>query len=165
VFIAIVCVLSVPPAGKKGHPGRVPRVLAAAPALCLFYSLVVFTFMYGNALAAQDEYIAYRSSNMAMTLSRLSDGKGPVLVKMDRTIIGYSPVVTNMAKDYQVINRLVPNFESARNFWASRKLANNYGMEIIVNNNLDDTGWPVLEDSYYWIIRGENSHFSITMKH
>jgi hypothetical protein len=84
---------------------------------------------------------------------------------MNKGILGYSPIVKNIETDYPIITQLVPSFSDVDWVWSTWKLRNYYGMPIIINNEMDDTGWPTVADTYFYTIKGEGNNYSIIMKH
>lgn len=136
--------------------------------LALSWVFFVFAFTYGNALSAQWDYAQLRMDAVAMDLSRLEEftTEEDKIVQI-RGSIGKAPILRNMPQDYQALNNLVPTF-----FDGSRELEKYafYGYKdlrhVIWDDSTDfgDVELPVLIDTMYHTIRGDDTHILVELK-
>lgn len=161
VFIAILgCVCA-----QDGDTIKLPSKLAG---LALSWAFVVFSLLYGNALYAQKTYTDFRIQMVIQDLNDLEafTGDTPVTVQISG-LIGQAPILQNMPRDGAILDRLVPETFGSAGDWA------NYGFYYYYN--LHNVQWdqeadltqmelPVLVDSMYHRIMGDNTHVLVVLK-
>jgi hypothetical protein len=143
----------------------------------LSWSFFVFTLTYGNALFEQKRYIDFRTEMLLKDLSDLFPDKlmNDVRVQIENSA-GLAPAITkNIAKQYPVIKRLVPQYLGGDGKWAYFDLFNYYYFwdeqsinikrekKIYTDFTLLDL--PTVRDSYYQTIKSDGKRILIVLKH
>jgi len=159
VFLSIVCVYVVSDYTKWA------KVIVLALNWCFF----IFAFSYGNALADQTRYAEFRIEILLHDLSTLYPNRNREELSFNfKNVIDYAPSIQNIAKNYPLIEKLVPrrlgdypwddyycleyfNFTSYSNTRSH------------FNDDFDDL--PVVLDSYYHTIKSDGSRVLILLKH
>jgi hypothetical protein len=154
VFIAIVgiCIVS-------GHNKNKVALLGV---LMLNWCFLVFAFSYGNALADQKRYTAFRVELLLHDLSSLFPGrdKSNMLVAIENTI-GFGPITENISEHYPVIKRLVP---TNTHYHVYIYLSEYFHWGRGSSDTAVPPDMPVLLDSYYHTIRSSGEHIRVTLK-
>jgi len=161
LFLAILCIYVVSNYRKT----------ALVVVLVLNWCFFVFAFSYGNALADQARYAEFRIGILLHDLSTLypnSDGEG--MTFQLKNSIDYAPSIKNIAKNYPIIERLVPKRLGADEYWDYQYFLNHYhfdSVKIGYNSSADfsSLNLPVVLDSYYHTIQSDGSHVLILLKH
>ena len=81
--------------------------------------------------------------------------------------IGKSPVIQNMPQDYQILNRLVPSTFGDGDVWSSAYFFSYFNMKnvtISTDDSLLNLNLPILKDTMYHEIKGDDTHIIITLK-
>ena len=140
------------------------KIISFALCWCFF----VFSFTYGNALSEQKDYTEYRMFLVASDLNRLEImNNGQIKQVKILGNIGKSPVIQNMPQDYQILNRLVPSTFGDGDVWSSAyffSYLNLKNVTISTDDNLLTLDLPVLKDTMYHEIKGDDPHIIITLK-
>ena len=161
VFLAIVCVYAV----SKGIKS------AAIVVLALNWCFFVFAFSYGNALADQARYAEFRITLFLNDISWLyPDPNSEDLSIQLENSIDFTPSVKNIAKQYPVIERLVPKRFGYlwddyyyRSWFGFACKSNFYSLEDYVD--FRTLNLPVVADTYYHTIQSDGKHILVTLKH
>ena len=166
VFLSILCIYIVYDYKK----------IAVIGALALNYCFFVFAFSYGNALADQERYAEFRIGLLWHDLSLLYPAQNDdamILIQLENSI-EFAPSIKNIAKHYPIIERMVP-----------KRLGDNWDMYFLTHynhsqntkmNNLSDffssdendfrtLNLPVILDSYYHTIKGDENRILVILKH
>ena len=159
VLIAILGVVAAE--GSKHIPLKVPAII-------LSWTFFVFSFTYGNALSLQKEFTEFR---IQMVIEDLNDmevftSDSPVTVQLSGSI-GKSPILSNMPQDYQMLNRLVPETFAGGDDLTQYRFYCYYDLQNAVTDDIIDLttfDLPVLKDSMYHTIRGEENLVLIELK-
>lgn len=136
--------------------------------LILSWSFFVFAFTYGNALKVQDEYTDFRVNLVINDLNSLEICTTNEIktVHISGTI-GQSPVLKNMPQDYEILNRLIPiQFREAW-YWGQYYFYNYFDLRNMLKNNsenVNEYNLPILKDTMYHTIRGNNKYILIELK-
>ena len=126
----------------------------------------VFGFTYGNALEAQSEYTNFRINLVIEDLNDLE------MAKSDKNkwiqisgSIGQAPILRNMPKDYNILNRLIPILFQGNWIWGEYYFYNYFNLRnVTLVRGTDMTNLPVLKDSMYHTIKGDDTHIFIILK-
>ncbi len=134
----------------------------------LCWCFFVFSFTYGNALSEQKDYTEYRMYLVANDLNNLKV-MNTSQIKQVKIIgnIGKSPVIQNMPQDYQILNRLVPSTFGDGDVWSSAYFFSYFNMKnvtISTDDSLLNLNLPILKDTMYHEIKGDDTHIIITLK-
>lgn len=81
--------------------------------------------------------------------------------------MGYSPSIRQKPMDYQLLYRMIPSTLCGDWYWGAYRLVNYYGIpnvEWYIDADLVSEDLPVLVDSMYHTIRGDDSHIYIELK-
>lgn len=148
--------------------GKCGGMLFKGSAFLLSLAFFVFSFTYGNALYAQKEYTDFR---IQMVIGDLNDmdvflDDQPVVVQISG-MIGYSPVIENMPRNYYILSRLVPITFQGGWWWGQAGFYQYYGLKNVMRDpGIDLTAYdlPVLEDKMYHTIRGREGYILIELK-
>ena len=132
----------------------------------LSWMFFVFGFTYGNALEAQSEYTDFRINLVIEDLNDLE------IAKSDKNkwiqisgSIGQAPILRNMPKDYNILNRLVPILFQGNWIWGEYYFYNYFNLRnVTLVRGIDMTNLPVLKDSMYHTIKGDDTHIFIILK-
>ena len=140
------------------------KIISLALCWCFF----VFSFTYGNALSEQKDYTEYRMYLVANDLNNL-EVMNTSQIKQVKIIgnIGKSPVIQNMPQDYQILNRLVPSTFGDGDVWSSAYFFSYFNMKnvtISTDDSLLNLNLPILKDTMYHEIKGDDTHIIITLK-
>lgn len=134
----------------------------------LCWMFFVFGFVYGNALDYQQQYTEFRIDMVANDLNDLEIMKSDTVKKLQIFgDIGYSPSMLKKPMNYQILYRLMPSTLCGNWYWGAYRLVNYYGIpniEQYAASDLADEHLPVLVDSMYHTIRGDDSHIYIELK-
>ena len=158
VFFAVLCILV---ADKL----NITKVAVAALAWLFF----VFSFTYGNALHIQDEYTEFRLKQVMTDLNHIETlkEKNDVIVQVQGTV-GYAPAVENMIAEYGILEDLVTvQFRDSEWSWGDYKLVYYYGMDFLekaFGRDLTELDLPVLADTVYHTVCGDEGHVLIVLK-
>ncbi|MDR1672484.1 MAG: glucosyltransferase domain-containing protein [Bacteroidales bacterium] len=159
-LLAMICICVTERCAKTG----IISVLA------LNWSLFVFAFSYGNALADQLRYTNFRTEILLEDLSRLFPEKNledtPVQIK---NAIGFAPSVKNIARRNPVIERLVPQFlreGNSMDAWSDYYLLQYFHWNAMPEKDDDFEAYrlPVALDSYYHTVRSDGERILIVLK-
>ncbi len=167
VLLALVAIQVM--STKKAYP---VKVVSLGLSWCFF----VFAFTYGNALAEQKRYTDFRVELVLEDLSELEimeDGAGKRIQVSGS--IGSSPIIRNMPQHYQILNRLVPGTFYGGGTWGEKYFFGYFGLEdwegveqirIWNEGEPDLRTWdlPVLKDTMYHTIRGDEGYILIELK-
>ena len=135
--------------------------------LVLGWLFFVFSFTYGNALSTQKEYADFRTEMIINTMNELPIFSTEETKKVQLTgSVGYAPAVENAISHYPILSNLVPINCSGPWWWGYYKFANYYKLKnIAVVTDLGiDYELPVLTDTMYFTIRGDNQYILIELK-
>lgn len=148
---------------KKTYPAK---VICLALSWCFF----AFSFLYGNALKVQDDYIEFRTMELMDDCKDLdcmvSDAK--ITIQVDGSI-GYAPAIKHMPQNYKMLKRLIPLAYKDGNWslhkfryygWTKKKVRWNRP----VKEDFATYNFPVIKDSMYHTIRGKDNCILIEMK-
>jgi len=138
----------------------------AFPALILCWCFFVFSFSYGNSLAAQKTYEEFRKEMFIHDLAVLF----PERSKEDKFVIqifgwgGYAPIVSNVAVRNPVISRLVPmNFED-RGLWGPIAIRH-YNINFQqFGGDIDESEFEQIFDSMYHTIKSDGERVLVILK-
>lgn len=140
--------------------------------LALSWLFFTFSFTYGNALYVQREYNDFRTVNVIQELNRLeafrSEEKKTVQIFGS---VGLAPILRNQPQNYGMLNRLVPvAFQGPESYHGIVELSYYYGLKnarVIYGTSETDLSamdLPVLSDTMYFTILGDEEHIMIRLK-
>lgn len=165
VFVALLGINSVELWNKN--------ILAKVGNLFLAWSLIVFSFTYGNALAEQKRYTDFRT-HMALTdVSRVNyvtkNGKYEMMLYGNA---GKSPVVKKMEQKYRVLSRLVPSTLGSNWWWNEFYLYNYFALPNVKQvfdkkkklKSFEDADIPVVVDTCYHTIKRNDKYILVKFK-
>lgn len=161
-FGVLLTVLGITAAeGKKGIPLKMPAVV-------LSWVFFVFSFTYGNALSVQKAYTDFRTQLVIADLQDMEAFRSetPVTVQLSGSI-GRAPILDNSPKNYQMLNRLVPETFGGGDDLTQYGFYCYYDLQNVVwdpETDLREMDLPVLKDTMYHTIRGEDSFILIELK-
>lgn len=159
VMIAFLAVSIM--SAEKVYPGKLASI-------ALSWAFFVFAFTYGNALNVQMEYADFRMNAVIEDLNDLeiftSDQVKTIQIN---GAIDYSQVIENMPQDTKhMLKRLIPVSFSGW-WWEECKFYYFYGFENIALDssiNLSEMDLPILQDTMYHTIRGNENYILIELK-
>jgi len=165
VFLAIICIYIV---------SEYKKTAIIAVVLALNWCFFVFAFSYGNALADQKRYANFRIGLLLQDLSSLfpEKNKEDLFLQINNSI-DYTPVIKNIAKNYPVIERLVPLQLEKENLFSYIYFHDyfNWGQfksEVVPYSkdfkDYRNYNLPVVLNSYYHTIQSDGIHILITLK-
>ena len=142
--------------------------LAKAMCLCLSYCFFAFSFTYGNALAEQLRYTNFRIETVIDGMNGLEVFQNDEMkvVQLEGNI-GQSPVIDNMPQNYDILNRLVPDTFGGGWKWREYYFYQYFDFKNVTEDSsidLKDYDLPVLKDTMYYTIKGENNYVLIELK-
>lgn len=136
--------------------------------LILSWMFIVFSFTYGNALKAQDEYTDFRVNLVIQDLNGLEICKTEQLKEVQISgTIGYAPVIKNMKLDYNILKRLIPVQFKEKSTFGKFYFYNFFGLKNIKENkkaDLTKMNLPILKDTMYHTISGNDKYILIKLK-
>lgn len=122
----------------------------------------MFSFTYGDALAAQRDFTQSRVEQLYADLNGLV--QEPTPVQLTGTI-GYAPVLEHMPKDGGILLRLVPEPFGEGNEWASYGFYHYYTDLIFQpEEDLRDRALPLLAERGFYTIYGDDRGLLIELK-
>lgn len=158
-FIALMAVVIA--SSKKAYLSKIVVFI-------LSWMFFVFGFTYGNALEAQGEYTDFRINLVIEDLNDLEVFKTDKIKSTQISgTIGKAPILNNMPKDYNILNRLVPVLFQERWIWGEYYFYNYFGMKKVAQDRSSDystLNLPVLKDTIYHTIKGDDTHILIILK-
>ena len=165
IFVAILCIIVVLDYKK----------VAIITVLALNWCFFIFAFSYGNALADQKRYIEFRRGILLHDLDILyshRENNSEFLTFQFKNSIDFAPSIHNIAKNYPLIERLVPKQLTRTPSWEYLYFPDYMKMDYesghLVNKGYLDfssLNLPVVLDSYYHTIQSDGSHVLIIFKH
>ncbi len=165
VLVALLAVTSVELCNKN--------ILAKLGSLCLAWSLIVFAFTYGNALAEQKRYTDFRVQLVMSDISKLnyptSSGKYEMMLYGNA---GKSPVIVKMEQKYKVLRRLVPSTIGSNWWWNEYYLFNYFSLsnvkQVFGNDkkfkDFKNADVPVALDTSYHTIKRNDKYILVNLK-
>lgn len=163
IFIAIIGI----------YAASTPKKFFALPAFALCWCFFVFSFSYGNALAAQKTYIDFRNEMLLHDLAILFPDKSskPQYIKILGTA-GRAPVVNNISSKNKIITRLVPILLQGRWYWGKLLLTEHYNYNAYSHyyTEIEEKGFEREEefeqifDSAYHTINSNGEHVIVILK-
>lgn len=135
----------------------------------LCWSFFVFSFTYGNALYIQNEYTNFRLESVLNDLKDMDifmdDFYNRTQIKGS---VGYAPVLRNMPQDYDMLNRLIPiSFQNSNYILGRIEFLEYYNLNMLIweeNVDLSDFNLPILKDTMYHTIRGNERYLLVILK-
>lgn len=162
-YLALVSLMAVESCRKN--------YFAKMVSLCIAWTLVVFAFTYGNALAEQKRYTDFRVHMVINDLAKLPDLNNHNIRKMKLNgNIGKSPVVKRMAEKYKILDRLVPTTLGAGWYWSEFYLYNYFELKGVQQvfggtiEKIDENRLPIFIDSIYHTIKADNKNIVVYFK-
>ncbi len=141
--------------------------VAKIAAICLSYCFIVFSFLYGNALAEQKRFVEYRSELVLNDLNDLDimNQEGTKQIQIVGTI-GKSPIITNMPQYNGVLKRIVQTTLGGSGWiWNEYYFRYYHDLtDVIWVVGLEEENLPLIEDNYYQTIYGEGDKILIQLK-
>lgn len=146
VFIAILSVIATFNIFKTS--------LLAVPAILLSWVLFVYSFIYANALAAQEDYGEMHEALIINDLVENLDSAQQYELLIDG-FLEWSPAVDNVSRWYPITNRLVVNYYNGPWYWSGYRLARYYLL------NLDKAPESLVYDFSSAELIEKNSYYEI----
>ena len=136
----------------------------------LSWFFIVFSFIYGNTLRLQKEYIGFRTEQIINDLNTMEILKRdePVAYQLKGSA-GYPKAVKNSISEYPILERMIPVLLSDDSTWewGSYQLKEYYGLEIIRDEKTDRTDQSneleLLEETYYYSIYSQGKTIIIDL--
>ena len=164
-FIAFTGVYAV--GAKRIYPAKLACFL-------LSWTFFIFAFIYGNALAENQRYLEFR---IEAAMRDMSETEACLVLEQNGEMprvqycgsIGLSPTISRNSGSYNLLTHLVPNIVS--NGWSHGKVYVQwyFGLAGYITvdyaDDFQDLDLPVLKDTFYHTIRGDNEHILIEFKH
>lgn len=137
--------------------------------LCLSWSCMIYSLTYGNALVQEKKYVDFRTSIICSDLDKIlskSHSKKKIEFIGDG---GHSPVVTNIAKKYPVIKRVMRPYLHHTYLWSyyflfHQSKIKNIQREIFKKNDLRKYNLPVILERNYHTIRADDKNVLIEVR-
>lgn len=141
------------------------KILCALTTWCF----IVFSFIYSNALAEQQRYIDYRIQLVISDLNELEIMTTDTSKTLQLTgTAGKSPIIRNMPDGYDLLNKLIPtSFGGTGWSWDERYFRRYFDLRNIEQNtdiNLTEYDLPILKDTMFHTIRGNDQYILIEIK-
>lgn len=160
-FGVLIVLLGITAVEGKGISRKLPVAV-------LSWAFFVFSFTYGNALNLQKEYTDFRIGLVIQDLNdmELFQSGEDITVQISGGI-GKAPVLSNMPRDYEILNRLIPETFSGSSDLARSQFFHYYGLKNVIQDSsidLTERDLPVLEEHMYHTIRGEGNQVLIELK-
>ena len=135
--------------------------------LCCFF--IIYTFLYGNALNIQKNYIDFRTEQVINDCNNLGLFKESKKTKFQATgTAGYQRAVKNMIQEYPLLERQIKVLlsDSTNWSWGTYQLREYYGLntEITDISNLQIKDDDIIKDTYYYTIYKVNDIIILNLK-
>ena len=133
VFLCICCIYIC---------GQEKNILGKVSVLSLSWCFIVFSVIYGNALASQKTYTLFRTFLIYSDLKDIQTQSG-IKISQIRFIgnIGFSPVIRKSMETHQMLTRLVPSTLGDGWLWAYYGFLYHYGLTgVTYNQSLSSEG-------------------------
>lgn len=149
------------------------NILAKLGSLFLAWSLIVFSFTYGNALAEQKRYTDFRTHMALNDINKVNyvtkNGKYNMMLYGN---VGKSPVVKNMEQKYRVLSRLVPSTLGSNWWWNEYYIYNYFALPNVKQvfdkkkkfRSFEDADVPVVVDTCYHTIKRNDKYILVKFK-
>ena len=160
-FITFIGIANVATNGTKW----ITRILT----FCISGCFIVFSNIYGNALAAQNDYINFRIHEVINDLTDLNEfnTEETKLVQFIGTA-GYAPQIDNAESEFKILKRLVPQMFRGEWDFGQNMFFDHYKLRNVEWNSDRVTAqyqdWTILHQSHYHTIYFNNNHFIIELK-
>lgn len=141
--------------------------------LVLSYFFFAFAFTYGNALSEQKRYTEFRIQLVIQDLNNIDSFANSEIKQVQLNgDIGLSPVIKNQPQNYQILNRLIPSTFGGNGWiWQQKYFYSYFSLKNVNpiyswNEDVDLTtlNLPIIKDSMYHTIKGDNENFLIELK-
>lgn len=145
-----------------------------AVVLAFSWLMIVFSFVYGNALYVQAQWTDFRITAAIEGLNDIeafaNDDMKEIQLKGDA---GYSPVLSSELEYYPVLNRLVPLTFRDFGTWGREGFLNYYGLRNVqyvevspdvAGSDFSQLGLPLVIESMYQNIYGNGQQYLIEIK-
>jgi hypothetical protein len=138
------------------------KLLAFTPVFLLNWSFFIFASSYGNALADQKRYSNFRMELVASDLGTIYPdfNNAKYYIKTENSI-GYGPLTKNIAQHYPVINRLIVPFFGPEDYLIDYMRRTDF---VITDDFIYTMDLPIVYDSFYHTIKGNNTFILVTFK-
>lgn len=140
----------------------VKQNLSTIPIFCLLYGFVVFQFAYGVALSEQKEYQNFRSTILLSDLSKHAHTDKTNNISFSGSI-GLTNNLSVNTSTFPLIKELIAAVPSGDCIW-NDDLLKSYNFECEDKYLSENPGFPLLTQTYYHDIYGEDNNFFIVLK-
>ncbi len=158
VCIAVIAVIC-----SNFPKSQIPKLAA----LYLSWCMVVFSFLYGNALQEQVRYRDFRIETVLHSLNDASLPKPETSTNIQITgTIGISPIVEEMPQYAGVLRRMVSmTFQQDSSTWNEFPFYHYYGLQNVTRSTgLTELDLPLIHDGYYETIYSDGENILIELK-
>lgn len=160
IFLSIMCCILFLNCGC--YIGKLSTI-----SLCCFF--IIYTFLYGNALNIQKNYIDFRTEQVINGCNNLGLFKESKKTKFQATgTAGYQRAVKNMIQEYPLLERQIKVLlsDSTNWSWGTYQLREYYGLntEITDISNLQIKDDDIIKDTYYYTIYKVNDIIILNLK-
>ena len=163
-FFAAASLLLLSLSNNNGKPLRiVSRLAVFAASYCCF----AYAFAFGNAQSQQVKQAEFRCALLLEDLSKImpaqDNGEPSEILVANK--IGYAPAVQNLIKVYPLTEICVDIYADDRD--STQLILNSYGFFEFADgksHNLQKQDLPVLLDTAYHTIQGQDNKFLVTFK-
>lgn len=160
-FIAYIGIANIATNGTKW--------ITRALTICISWCFIVFSNIYGNALASQNDYINLRIHEVINDLTDLEEfnTEETKLVQFVGTA-GFSPQIDNAKSEFKILNRIVPQMFRGEWDFGQNIFFDHYKLRNVEWNSDHVTAqyqdWAILHQSHYHTIYFNNNHFIVELK-
>lgn len=162
VFIGALSVITISEINLSSNKILIlPKLITAI----LSYSLLAFSFAYGNAQADQKNYIDFRTTLLLKDLSEVVESTDDKIEFLFVSNIGYAKTVQNLIDVYPVAEELIDiALKPHRPAEFILESYNFCDLKAGSNNDFTNEDLPVLIENQYNKIQGKNNQYLITFK-
>lgn len=165
VLIALLGIIAV--------NGKTENIMGKIACIMLSWSMIVFSLAYGNALAEQKRFEAFRMQMVLHDVSKIPELNKDNIRKLQlKGSVGYSPVIQRMEYRYPILRSLV-NIQLKSGFCFGEFYLFNYfslpGVEQERNwgkkkHIIDDNTMPIFVDTAYHTIKYDDKSIVVLLK-
>lgn len=134
----------------------------------LAWALISFSYMYGNALQVQNEWMHFRADYAVQRMAEIDLVMANEEVRLQITgTIGYAPALEETIDRNPMLSSLVPVTLQGPAWGGRQHLLYYYGMNFCDAPSVDEEDWsnlPLLQEDYYQAIRGEGDRLQLALK-
>lgn len=128
----------------------------------IFYSCVVFQFVYGNCLSEQKEYQNFRSAIIAKDIGELAVSQQNIEIRFENKV-DLCDATKISRQNYPVLNKIITSIPSENSIW-NENYFKNFNLNFKNTPTLDKNNMTLVKSSIYHNIYQSDNKFVVELK-